>query len=298
MSLYETLGVTKDATQDEIKKSYKKLAMKHHPDRGGDTELFQKISHAYEILSDDHKRTSYDQSGSETGEFDPFDMFKNMFGQRSNNNRRQNHEHHIGVTLDDIYHQRQKHLKIEVTRNCFSCMQKCQQCNGTGGQMHQMGFMAIQQPCQPCQACGYVSSGCPQCHYKKVTKEVKEASFVVGHDTDVVILHGLGEQAKKPEEMSGDLILRVVRKAHPHFVCEGLDLVFNKKISFVDSVNGTIFSVPHFSGEIKVSTQDWGVIDPRCRYKVAGKGLRGGDLFVIFDIEYPLPEVRYVLEQA
>lgn len=304
MTLYDDLGIPREASQDDIKKAYKKLAMKHHPDRGGDKEVFQKISHAHDILSDEQKRSVYDQTGSETGEpagfpgGAPFDMFMNMFGGQRGPQKRSTHEHVIGVSLADVYHKVKKNLKIEVVRNCFSCMRKCQRCNGQGGVTHQMGFMSFQQPCQECQSCGYLSSGCPQCHFSKITKEVKEVSFVVKHDTEVVVLQGLGEQAKKPEEIPGDLVIRIVIHPHPDFKQEGRDLVYTKKISFVDSVNGTIIVIPHFGGEFRVPTQDLGVIDPRKRYKIAGKGLSNGDLYIIFDIEYPPSNIRYVLGES
>lgn len=298
MSLYDTLGVARDAQPDEIKKAYRKLAMKHHPDKGGDPELFKKISHAYDILSDAQKRTVYDQTGSDSGEQmpDPFAMFKGMFGQRQN--KRQNHEHHIGVTLDDIYHEVEKKIRVELTKACNGCIRKCTPCNGQGFFSQSMGFMAFQQPCPECKGSGQVSAGCPMCNFKKYTKENREAKFKVGPDTDVIFLAGLGEQTVKTDDIAGDLILRIIRKPHPVFTLEGIDLVMTQKITFVESVNGTIIAVPHFGGEFKISTQDWGILDPRRRYRVSGKGLKGGDLYVNFDIQYPPPHVRYVLEPA
>ena len=307
MTLYDVLEIQQGASPDEVKKAYRKLAMKHHPDKGGNSDLFKKISHAHDVLSDPQKRQVYDQTGSENGEapggmpFDMSDMFKNMFGQRGGggrNMKRADFEHVIGVTLDDVYHGVKKNLKIEVKRNCFSCISRCGPCNGSGVQHVNMGFMAMEQQCGACQGAGSVSSGCPQCHFQKVTTEKKDVVVNIepGVQNDsIIIVNGLGEQARTPDDIPGNLILRIVVKKHAFFQREYNNLVYVAKISFVDSVNGTIISIPHFDGSFKVPTQDFGVLDPRQKYKVSGKGLPGGDLYVIFDIQYPERDVRYVL---
>jgi DnaJ-class molecular chaperone len=307
MTLYDDLNVHQGASADEIKKAYHKLAMKHHPDKGGNSELFKKISHSYDVLSDPQKRQMYDQTGSENGgggpqhggmPFDMGDMFMNMFGNRGRHPKRNDFEHVIGVTLEDVYRGTKKNLRIEVKRTCFSCIGSCRPCNGAGVHHVNMGFMNMEQPCGHCDGIGSVSTGCPQCQFQKTTTEIKEVAVNIecGVQNDsMIIVNGLGEQARKPEDIPGNLILRIVVKKHAHFKREGRDLVYKQKITFIDSVNGTIISIPHFEGDLKVSTQDFGVLDPRERYKVDGKGLVGGDLYVIFDVQYPDKDVRYVL---
>jgi DnaJ-class molecular chaperone len=108
----------------------------------------------------------------------------------------------------------------------------------------------------------------------------------------------MGEQARTSDEIAGNLIIRLQVLDHKEFIREGNDLVVVRRISFEDSVNGTILTVKHFSGEFKVSTQDFGVIDPRQKYKIPGRGMKGGDLYVIFDIQYPPKTVRYVLTDS
>lgn len=285
--------------------------MKHHPDKGGDPEKFKQISHAYDVLSDEQKKSVYDQTGSENGEMPmpgggaPFDMFMNMFGGRPQGpNKRATHEHTITVTLDEAFHNVKKTLKVELVRNCFSCMRKCEKCQGQGMSMQQMGFMAFQRPCQDCQAAGFFSTGCPQCHFQKVTKEYKDVVITITPDSDVVVCQGLGEQAKKPEEIPGDLIIRINIRPHKDFLRQGRDLLYKHKMSFVDSVNGTLVRIPHFDGEFQISTQDFGVIDPRQKYKVPGKGMKhenslgAGDMYIVFDIEYPPSNIRYVLSEG
>jgi DnaJ-class molecular chaperone len=313
MTLYEDLDVPRDASPDDIKKSYKKLAMKHHPDRGGNAEAFKKISHAYEILSDAEKRRMYDLTGSETGEGPqgfpggfpgggPFDMFMNMFGgHQGAPGHLGDSEHTVQLTLDEVYHGVEKHLRVETVKNCFSCLTKCQKCQGRGQVQRSMGFMMMNTPCIACRGCGNQPTGCPSCDFKCQKKDKHELNIKIQpgtHDGDHVVVPHLGEQARTTEEMSGNLIIKFHVKRHPVFLREGSDLVLIRKMSFGESVNGTIFTVQHFSGPVQISTQDFGVIDPRQKYKVPGKGMKGGDLYVIFDIEYPPVTTRYVLTEG
>jgi DnaJ-class molecular chaperone len=94
-------------------------------------------------------------------------------------------------------------------------------------------------------------------------------------------------------DIPGDLIITVKVTDHSVFLREGKNLIILKKISFEESVNGIEFEVPHFDGTFKVSTKDWGVLDPRRDYVVPGKGMKGGDLRVGFDIAYPGPSELY-----
>jgi DnaJ-class molecular chaperone len=132
MDYYATLGIVKTATPDEIKKAYRKLASQHHPDKGGDTAMFQKVEEAYRTLSDPEKRQQYDNpspfgqhSGGFdpnmfTGDYDPRDIFSHIFGQRSGNpfanqrNNRQLFRTTVAVTLEDAYTGSNQILKIQT----------------------------------------------------------------------------------------------------------------------------------------------------------------------------------------
>lgn len=312
MTLYDDLGLQPSASVEEIKKSYRTLARKHHPDKGGDPEMFKKISQAYDVLSDDGKRRMYDMTGSETGEPQgfpsgfagggPFDMFMNMFhGHQGAPGHRGDFEHVIRLTLDEVYHGVEKHLKVEIVKNCFSCLKKCQTCGGRGQVQRTMAFMMMNSPCPTCQGCGSKSSGCPTCNHTKEIREQKELSVKIQAGTqngDHVLIPHMGEQARTSDEIAGNLILRLQVLDHKEFLREGNDLVIIRKMSFEESVHGTILCVNHFGGEFKLSTQDFGIIDPRQKYKVPGRGMKGGDLYVIFDLQYPPKNVRYVLTDS
>jgi len=279
MSLYEDLGVPKDASPDEIKKAYRKLAMKHHPDKGGDPDTFKKISHAHDVLSDQTKRQTYDLTGGETGGgFDMSNLFKNMGGMFGAQKRE--NEHPIRITLDDIFHERKKKLRVDWMKDCPICTMQCRQCKGNGVFVMQLGPMAIQQPCPECQGKGKSPKGCKDCDHKKQVREVRDITFDIGADTQD------GERVNV-QDMGITFVFSIID--HADFTRVGRDLHFKQEISFIDSVNGTIITVPHFAGPMKLSTQDFGVLDPRQEYKADGKGMKGGDLYILFDIKYPPP---------
>lgn len=315
--MYEVLGLTKDASQDDIKKAYRKLAMKHHPDKGGNPEEFKKITNAYEILSDPQKRQNLDQFGDPNGPqmsqgggmpggF-PADIFAQMFGGGFNGPvRRENHHHEIHISLDDAYKGLTKNLHITLTRLCFSCLKKCAQCNGQGKihQQVQMGPFSqmFAQPCPRCNGGGKTANGCKECDSKgkkheKLNFEMKlEPGVEDGH---AVVMKGLGEQVQAASgEEPGDLVVIVRVKPHENFMRQGNDLIWHVKISFEASVSGMHLTCPHFDGPIDIDTKQWGVLDPRKDYVVPGKGFRGGNLRISFDIKYPAPNVQYMLTQC
>jgi DnaJ-class molecular chaperone len=166
------LGVQKDASQDEIKKVYRKLAVKHHPDKGGDPEQFKKITEAYTILSDNNKRKEYDNQSSGSRNFGPpggfGDMFESFFtsgrqvqrpAPRSTEDREINFK--LGVSLEQIK-QGVKH-KIKFNRNilCNSCKGSggqsksiCRVCSGSGTESVSNGRFIQQFPCRTCSGRG------------------------------------------------------------------------------------------------------------------------------------------------
>ena len=170
--LYQTLGINKNATEAEIKKSYKKLAMKHHPDKGGDEEHFKKISHAYSILSDKQKKQQYDTFGTyDDNHMDMSsmnEMFQSFFGggrnpfesmffgqsqQRPQEKPVPNKEITLNVTLEEVF--QGKKISYRIQRKCWSSGDKCKSCEGKGMvmQMAQIapGFMT--QNVSPCSIC-------------------------------------------------------------------------------------------------------------------------------------------------
>jgi DnaJ-class molecular chaperone len=197
--LYARLNVPRDADQDTIKKAYRKLAVSHHPDKGGNEEEFKKITEAYEVLSDEQKRQMYDQTGSIDGEGMggmpgggmPFDMadlfgmfgggmgmpFGNPFGARGPPGRQMRRPkgpvkiHEVPISLYDFYHGKQITVKLDREQFCEGCkgegytsFSTCTQCSGSGvmSRMAMMGpgmMVQMQGPCEPCKGEGKKGTG-------------------------------------------------------------------------------------------------------------------------------------------
>ncbi|CAN6477969.1 unnamed protein product [Victoria cruziana] len=204
---YEVLGVPKSASQDELKKAYRKAAIKNHPDKGGDPEKFKELAQAYEVLSDPEKREIYDQYGEDAlkegmggggPSHNPFDIFESFFGGGfgggSSRGRRQKRGedvvHTLKVSLEDLYNGTSKKLSLSRNVLCPKCKGKgsksgasgrCSGCQGSGMKVsiRQLGPGMIQQMqhvCPECRGSGEVISDkdrCGQCKGEKVVQEKK-----------------------------------------------------------------------------------------------------------------------------
>ena len=299
---YEVLGVNRNASPEEIRKAYRKLAVQHHPDKGGDQEKFKQISAAYEILSDEDKRNNFDQFGSAEGPQmggggwgggmpDMSEMMRNIFGGGNGQPQRRDKTHVIYVSLEEAYKGVQKKLKISLEHPCYSCQQNCQACQGKGGTTMQMGPFAMKKPCDKCQGAGVESKGCPACDRKRVVSESEVVTINIGKcvmDGETFVIPNKGEQPVKQGEMAGNLIVQIRVKPSHIFQREGNHLVWTTKISFDESVKGTKVTIPHFDGEMNIDTAYFGIIDPRLRYEIRGKGMNSdSNLYIVFDIQYP-----------
>jgi len=313
MSHYETLGVSRDASLEDIKKAYRNLARKNHPDKGGDAEQFKKISQAYETLSDESKRVRYDQFGEDGPPSmgpgpDVSDFFQQMFsGMGGGPQRRTNdHQHVIELTLEEVFTGVTKNIKITTTRPCFSCLAPCPTCGGTGmiQQVQSMIGMMFQRPCPECHMVRRVPRGCQVCKGTKTHRETVAIGINIHpgvQDGYTQRIHGLGEQGRVPEDKPGDLFIVFRIKPHSIFERHGNDLRYRTTITFEESVNGYEFTVPHFGGPFSFNTRDFGsAIDPRKDYPIPGRGLtKDSTLHVNFDIQYPRdPNVRYALSKV
>ena len=313
---WEALGLQKGASDEDIKKSYRKLAMKHHPDKGGDPEQFKKIQGAYDVLSDPQKRENFENPGFPPGGF-PHDFFSQMFGGGGGTPfgfqnqgfkgpvRRSNFDHELKISFEESFRGVTRNMRITLEKTCFNCKKKCPQCNGRGSMQHQMGPMIMNQTCGVCRGEGGVAQGsCDQCQNGRKKESLNlELRIPQGVEEGNVILgHGLGEQPRNPGEEAGDILFHIKVEHHPEFMRQGLDLIFQTKISFEDSVIGKNIQIPHFDGPIDMDTADWGVLDPREDYIVPFKGFKVGDkqgrLRVQFNVVYPHTSTKYTLKKS
>jgi len=284
---YQILGVSRNASDEEIKTAYRSLARTHHPDKGGDKEHFQKIQEAYEHLSNPQKKAELDNVFQ-------FNTFHHTATQRQKKN---NHYYNLRLTLDEIYFGCTKKLKIKRNIICKKCTSTCYKCNGQGTffQQLQMGpfTQTLQQTCMNCKGNGWISdSPCNCINGIFLEEKVMEINIERG------VLHGKqylfeewGEQTTNRTDVSGDLVVSVNQESHETFSRNNLDLLCDINVSLLESIIGKNVIVPHFDGPIALDTSGFGIINPFKKYTIFGKGfIQGntkGDLHLKFNIQYP-----------
>lgn len=286
---YDTLGVSQNASQDDIRRAYRKLAMKEHPDKGGDPERFKKISEAYEVLSDEQKRAQYD-APQHHPHGDIFGMFGDMF--RPRDTRRQADElKEVSIPLSKAFTGADLKFKITLDTLC-TCGKPCPQCRGQGTvrMSHPMIPIMMEQGCPACGGRGMSSSGCSQCRGgRRQEEKLVHVPLPPGvQDGHTTVLEGFGQQKQKPSDIPGNLIIRIRVEKDPNFTRDGDALVFSPSISFFESMIGTPVEVPHFGGSFIVDTREFGIINPERMYEVPGKGMtKSAPLKLKFKIRYP-----------
>lgn len=324
---YEVLGLNRDAPAEDIKKAYRKLAMKHHPDRNPDNpkseERFKEAKEAYEILTDASKRAAYDQyghagvdaaagagAGAGFGNFsDAFgDIFGDIFGggrQRSNVYRGADLRYNLEVSLEDAARGTETRIRIPAMEECQTCHGSgakpgtspttCTTCNGHGQVRMQQGFFSIQQTCPKCHGGGkIVASPCAACHGAGRIKQHKTLAVKIpaGVDEgDRIRLSGEGEAGVNGGP-SGDLYVVIHIKAHAVFQRDHNDLHCEMPISFTTAALGGEIEIPTLDGYAKIK------IPPETQsgkvFRLRGKGIKGvrssshGDLMCHMVLETPV----------
>merc|ERR1712166_15692 len=269
--LYKTLGVAKNATASEIKKAYRKLAVKHHPDKGGDPDTFKEISKAYDIVGDEEKRTQYDQFGEEGvgqgggGGQDIFDMFGGGGGRRQQRGQKKGKSEvqPLNVTLEDLYNGKTR--KMSVTRQVIDKsveVKQCQECDGQGVviQMIRVGPM-IQQTQAACGSCGGKGVTCK----KKRVKEVLEVHIQKGSpDGNKVVFAEKSDE--HPGVTPGDVIFVLKEQAHATFKRKGADLYIEKSISLVEALCGFEMEIEQLDGRTLIVRSSPGEVITPVKY--------------------------------
>jgi len=320
---YKLLGLQRDATQPEIKRAFRRISMKEHPDKGGDPEKYARISHAYDVLSNEEKRRNYDQFGDENGPqggggFNPFGDFFSGFGNfhfntGGNNQRREqmpNVRIPLEATLEDLYNGRT--FKVTQSRQhlCHHCrgtgandpndIKQCSACGGTGMRTRtiQRGPGFVQHMQSPCDVCGgkgkVVSSTCHHCHGSKVESGEELLTVWVEKgmsDGSVISFPQHGDE--RPEWNPGDVEMFIKTLPHSRFSRKGDDLTVVHHISLLEALTGFDVDIEHLdSHKVHISRKE--VTPPNHIVKVEGEGMPlhstpsiHGDLYVEFIVDFP-----------
>jgi molecular chaperone DnaJ len=323
---YELLGVSRHAEDGEIKKAYRKLAMKYHPDRNSNDktfeEKFKEIQKAYAVLSDKQKRAAYDRfghagvdaapSGASHGGFgDVFeDIFENIFsggrtGRQSRAQRGSDLQFNVQLTLEEAALGKQIEITVPRHTTCEVCMgsgakkgttpKTCETCNGVGQVRIQQGFFSIQQTCPSCHGEGkVVTNPCTSCHGQGRVRESKKLTVKIpaGVDNgDRVRLGGEGE-AGIHSGPAGDLYVQINIKKHAIFERHESDLYCEVPISFITAALGGSIEVPTLEGRVTLKIPS--ETQTGKTFRLRGKGMKSvrghatGDLLCNVVVETPV----------
>lgn len=321
---YDLLGVKPNASQDEIKKAYRKLALKYHPDKNpNEGEKFKHISQAYEVLSDPKKRDLYDQGGEQAikeggmgGGGSPMDIFNMFFGgggRMQRERKGKNVVHQLSVSLEEMYNGSTRKLGLQKNVICEKCegyggkkgaLEKCTNCKGRGVQVRvqQVGpgmIQQIQSMCPDCQGQGEKFNSkdrCKNCNGQKVErkKKILEVHIDKGmKDGQKITFHGEGDQ--EPGLEPGDVIIVLDQKDHPVFRRRDDNLIMRMDIKLVEALCGFRNTVQTLDNRtLVISSQPGEVIkhnDVKC---VMNEGMplykepyERGQLIIKFQVEFP-----------
>jgi molecular chaperone DnaJ len=321
---YEVIGVSKNADDKQIKKAYKRLAMKHHPDRSTDKKAsekkFKEIQKAYSVLSDPKKRQAYDQfghagvngnSGFEGG--NPFtssgfgDIFGDIFGntRTKDNNRGSDLSYQLEINLEDVIKGTTVKVKIPRHDSCQKCngsgampgtsAKSCYTCNGSGQIHTQQGFFAVQRTCQTCDGTGQIiEKHCKSCYGKGVIKVQKTLSVKIPAGVDTgnrIRLNGEGEAGIRGGE-AGDLYIEIHVRNHNIFQRNDNDLYCEVPISFATAILGGSIEVPTLENKLRLKipagTQTGKLFRLNQKGITSIKGNNKGDLICQVKVETPV----------
>ena len=323
---YDVLGVSREATDDEIKKAYRKLARKLHPDVNPTPEAaeeFKSVTHAYEVLSDPEQRRRYDMGGDEAGGFGGFGGFGDVFdaffggaagggGRRARpRSRREKGEDalvRLSLELGDVVFGTHREVEIDTAVVCETCQgsccqpgtqpERCDVCGGSGHVERQMrsllGNVVTQQPCGSCQGYGTrILNPCATCAGQGRVRSRR----TIGLDVPAGVETGLRLQMPGSGEVgpaggpNGDLYIEVHVEPHAVFSREGDDLLATLDVSMTDAILGTTTSIDGLDGavdlEIRAGVQSGDVLKIDERGITGLRSKRRGDLRVAVQVVTP-----------
>ena len=307
---YEVLSVNRDADEEAIKKAYRRLAMKHHPDRNPDNpkaeELFKEAKEAYEVLTDANKRAAYDRYGhagvdpqagmaSAGAGFSSFadafgDIFGDIFSQarggRSSVYRGADLRYNLEIALEQAARGTETRIRIPTHENCDACKgsgakagtkpKTCPTCEGHGQVRMQQGFFSIQQTCPKCHGTGkIIPEPCPSCRGAARVKKQKTLSVKIPagvDDSDRIRLSGEGEPGLNGGP-PGDLYVQIQVKPHPVFQRDHDDLHCEMPVSFATAALGGEIEIPTLDGSARIRIP--AETQSGRAFRLRGKGIRG-----------------------
>ena len=285
---YEVLGVNKSASPDQIKSAYRKLAVKHHPDKNkgnkASEEKFKEASEAYHVLSNQERKQNYDNFGHAAfenggggrqgfGNFDfsgSFsDIFEDFFGEgfgggrrnRRSNNRGSDLRYDLSISLEEAYTGKKQDIKFSTSEKCDVCrgngskpgydLNTCSMCGGHGQVRSSQGFFTVQQTCPQCSGSGEeITNPCGSCggEEKKHTSKRLSVTIPKGVDDGTRIRLAGKGEAGSRGASSGDLYIFVNVNSHDLFKRSDENLFFEFPISITDAALGTELKIPTIDG--------------------------------------------------
>ncbi len=315
-SYYDILGVANNASADNIKKAYRKLAMKYHPDRNPDDQeaenKFKEAAEAYEVLSDSKKRQIYDTYGKEglrssgysgPGNSDDIfshinDLFGDIFGFGGRSRRRDPNapvqgddlRYDIRISFMEAMHGVNREVDITKKETCWTCdgsgsrpgyrPETCPSCNGRGQVVRSQGFFQVSTTCPQCHGAGQIiNEPCNDCHGEGLLNKSKKVSIRIPPGVDTgsrMRLSGEGEGGKRGGK-SGDLYVIIHVEDHEYFQREGQLIFLQLPVPMVQAALGCEVEVPTIYGETKLKIPAGTQSGDRFTLRGQGvKSLRGG----------------------
>ena len=297
---YQILGVNENASQDEIKKAYRKLAVEHHPDKGGDENKFKKISEAYDTIGDENKRSQYNNQRRNPfanmggGGFNPFeDMFNQMHTQR----RRAVPDKVIEVFIGALesFNGSDKTINYVRESKCGGCNGNggerinCATCNGEGFVIQRIGtglfVQVIRQACGSCGGNGFTyKTTCGTCHGKTTVKTNETVSVKLPHGVDDGQFLRLQDKGDYKDGMYGNLVLRIKVQEQENFDKSGDDLIYNAYFKLNELSKETL-DILHPQGNLSIKLPK--TFDTSKPLRVKSKGYHNrGDLFIKLFVKF------------
>lgn len=334
---YELLGVSRNATEAELKKAFRGLALKYHPDRNPDNkeseEKFKEINQAYSVLSDPEKRANYDRYGTAEGVGPGHgaftgagfgDIFEDIFGDFFGGGQRRTRaakgsdlRYDLDITLEESAFGAEKNIDIPRWERCSPCGGSgskpgkspvtCSHCKGTGQLRFQQGFFSVSRTCGSCRGAGtIITDPCAECKGAGKVKKVRTITVKIPPGVDSgsrLRMSGEGEPGSYGGP-PGDLYIIIDIKEHPLFLRKGNDIYYELSITFPQAALGAEVEIPTLeeSAQLKIppGTQ------PGKAFHVKGKGIPRlgghgrGDEIVVVSLEVPkhiTPRQRELLEE-